>query len=88
MNPGYRIGANPSYPGIADDYLRTFAVLESLMPDIWLGPHNEAYNLEAKLARAKTDGIAAWVDPEGYKRFVAGKKQQFESALRREATAK
>jgi metallo-beta-lactamase class B len=88
MNPGYRIGANPSYPGIADDYRRTFALLESLNPDIWLGPHNEAYALDAKLARAKTEGIAAWIDPAGYKRFVSGKKQQFESALRRETAAK
>jgi metallo-beta-lactamase class B len=88
VNPGYRLITNPSYPGIADDYRRTFAVLESLTPDIWLAPHNEAYALDAKLARAKTEGIAAWVDPEGYKRFVAGKKQQFESALRRENAAK
>ena len=77
VNPGYRVGANPSYPGIADDYRKTFAVLESLKPDVWLTGHNEVYGLEEKL-----DG-KPWIDPEGYKHFVAGKKAQFEAALQR-----
>jgi metallo-beta-lactamase class B len=34
VNPGYRLVVNPSYPGIADDYRRTFRMLESMKPDI------------------------------------------------------
>jgi metallo-beta-lactamase class B len=33
VNPGTRLVKNPSYPGILEDYRRTFAVLESLHPD-------------------------------------------------------
>lgn len=81
FNPGYRLAKNPSYPGIADDYRRTHHRLEMLKPDIWLAQHNEYYDLEGKRARAKTEGINAWIDPEGYREFVAGKKRAFEDEM-------
>ncbi len=84
FNPGYRLLKNPSYPGIADDYRRTHHFLEMLRPDIWLAQHNEYYDLEGKRARAKTEGVRAWIDPEGYRRFVAGKKRAFEDQLDKE----
>ncbi len=83
VNPGYRVGRNPSYPGIGDNYRRTFRTLERLKPDIWLAPHNEVDDLDAKLARAAKEGAAAWIDPEGYKRFVAEQKAKFEISARR-----
>ena len=73
FNPGYRLVKNPSYPGIADDYRRTYHVLEMLKPDIWLAQHNEYYDLEGKRARAATEGVKAWIDPEGFRRWVASK---------------
>ena len=80
VNPGYRVAGNPSYKGIADDYRRTFHTLEGLKPDIWLAPHTTACDFEAKLAKSRKDGVIAWVDPEGYKKFVAGAKAKFEAA--------
>jgi metallo-beta-lactamase class B len=84
VNPGYRLVKNPSYPGIADDYRRTFQVLDSLAPDIWLAPHPEVFDFEGKRARATTEGVAAWVDPDGYRRFVAATRAKFEAALEAE----
>lgn len=84
VNPGYRVAKDPSYKGIGEDYLRTFNFLEGLKPDIWLNPHNEMYGLNDKLARAAKDGAAAWVDPEGYKKFVARQKAKFEAAVEKE----
>lgn len=81
FNPGYRIAKNPSYPGIAEDYRRTHHALEMLKPDIWLAQHNEYYDLEGKRRRAETGGINAWIDPEGYRRFIAGKKRAFEDQV-------
>lgn len=88
VNPGYRVAVKPSYLGIGDDYRRAFRVLESLTPDIWLTPHNEVYGLEAKLAKAAKAGPAAWVDPEGYKKYVAAQKQAFTAAAAREQRRK
>ena len=81
FNPGYRLVKGPSYPGIAEDYRRTHHFLEMLKPDIWLAQHNEYYDLEGKRKRAETEGVAAWVDPEGYRRFIAGKKRAFEDEV-------
>ena len=81
FNPGYRLVKSPSYPGIADDYRRTLHALEMLKPDIWLAQHNEYYDLEGKRTRARTEGVNAWVDPEGYRRWIAGKKRAFEDEV-------
>jgi metallo-beta-lactamase class B len=81
FNPGYRVAKDPIYPGINADYRRTHHFLEMLKPDIWLAQHNEYYDLEGKRKRALTDGIKAWIDPEGYRRFIAGKKRAFEDEV-------
>ena len=81
FNPGYRVAKNPSYPGITEDYRRTHHVLEMLKPAIWLAQHNEYYDFEGKRQRAQTEGVKAWIDPEGYRRFVAAKKRAFEDEV-------
>jgi metallo-beta-lactamase class B len=84
-NPGYRLAtSNPSYPGIAEDFRRTHHVLEMMKPDIWLAQHNEYYDLEGKRRRAEKEGVAAWVDPDGYRRFISGKKRAFEDQVDKE----
>lgn len=87
FNPGYRLAKDPSYPGIADDYRRTHHFLEMLKPDIWLAQHNEYYDLEGKRKRAETERVNAWIDPEGYRRWVAGKKRAFDDEIDAESGA-
>ncbi|WP_244941456.1 subclass B3 metallo-beta-lactamase [Bradyrhizobium yuanmingense] len=87
FNPGYRVAKNPSYPGITDDYRKTHHALEMIKPDIWLAQHNEYYDLEGKRKRAETEGVAAWIDAEGYRRFIAGKKRAFEDEVDEELGA-
>ena len=84
VNPGYRVAKDPSYPGIADDYRRTFRVLEGLKPDIWLCPHKEMFNFEAKRERALKVGTRAWVDPLGYRKWVAAQRAKFEATVKQQ----
>jgi metallo-beta-lactamase class B len=86
VNPGYRLARDPSYPGIADDYRRTLHTFETLKPDVWLLPHNQPYDFDRKRARAAKDGVRAWVDPEGYRKWAASQRTGFETALTRELT--
>lgn len=82
FNPGYRVSArNPSYPGIEDDYRRTLHAWEVFKPDIWLAHHTEYFGMDAKRKRAAAEGVAAWIDPEGYRQFVAGKRRAFEDEM-------
>jgi metallo-beta-lactamase class B len=85
VNPGYRLVENPSYPGIADDYRRTFATLAALSPDIWLTPHTQPFDWDAKRARVATQGVDAWVDPAGYREWVTVQRRRFEAAMARES---
>lgn len=80
----YRFLKRPSYPGIAEDYARTFEMLGSFMPDIWLGAHTEAFGFRKKAARAATDGVNAWIDPDGYRRMLAADKAKVEARIARE----
>jgi metallo-beta-lactamase class B len=81
LNPGTHLVRDPSYPGILQDYRRAVALLESLQPDIFLAPHASQCGLELKRARAATDGPAAFVDPDGYRAFVAAGKAAIEQQV-------
>jgi metallo-beta-lactamase class B len=85
VNPNYRLVVNPSYPGIADDYRRTFRMLESLAPDVFLASHPETFDFEGRRARAATEGVSAWVDPDGYRHWLADQKTLFDQAVAKEA---
>ncbi|WP_459557451.1 MBL fold metallo-hydrolase [Lacunimicrobium album] len=82
INPGVQLVSQPSYEGITEDYRRTFEILEKQTPDIWLHYTNELHGFRERLARAKKAGARAWVDPDGYRRWVAGEKRIFEKRLK------
>ncbi|MGD9691266.1 MAG: subclass B3 metallo-beta-lactamase [Phycisphaerales bacterium] len=81
VNPGYRLGGEESYPGIAEDYRRTFEVLEGLRPDVWLAAHTEWFGLEKRMEAAKTEGLKAWLNREEYGRWVGGRRRAFERVV-------
>ena len=87
VNPGYKLVKNPLYPQIADDYTRMFQVLKSLPCDVFLGAHGNYYDMEEKFARMKKGGANPFIDPDGYKRYVAEREQTFRSELEKQTVA-
>ena len=79
----YRFVGKESYPGIAADFERTFAVLEALPVQIFLAPHGGFFDLAGKRERAASGmGLRnPWVDPAGYKAWVARAKGAFLAAV-------
>jgi metallo-beta-lactamase class B len=77
---------NAVYPQIVEDYERTWRVLRSLPCDIFLGAHGSYFGLEEKYPLRKK-GANPFVDPAGYKKFVAQKEQDFRSELSRQKSA-
>lgn len=73
-----------SYPGIVEDFEHSFAVLQALPCDIFLGAHGKYFDMQRKLARMPAEGVAVWIDPEGYKRAVMEAKAEFEARLARD----
>jgi metallo-beta-lactamase class B len=85
VNPGYKLVGNKAYPEIAEDYKHGFEVLKSLPCDVFLGSHGSYYGLKAKYERWKAGDKDAFIDPEGYKRFVERHEQAFEAELNRQS---
>jgi glyoxylase-like metal-dependent hydrolase (beta-lactamase superfamily II) len=84
VNAGYTLVGNKIYPEIATDYERTFKVLKSLPCDLFLGAHGDYFNLTAKYARLKGGGTNPFVDPDGYKKYVAERERAFRRELARQ----
>jgi len=87
VNPGYKLIGNAAYPQIAEDYERMWRVLRSLPCDIFLGAHGSYFGLEEKYPRLKEGGAIPFVDPDGYKRYIAQKEQDFRTELARQKLA-
>ncbi|MGH9647052.1 MAG: subclass B3 metallo-beta-lactamase, partial [Bryobacteraceae bacterium] len=77
VNPGYILVGNKNYPGIADDYVKTFAVLKGLPCDLFLGAHGAYFGLKAKYETMKAGGSNPFIDPSGYKTYVAEREDTF-----------
>jgi metallo-beta-lactamase class B len=77
VNPGYKLVNNSAYSQIAQDFETTFRVLKSLHCDIFLGAHGSYYGMIVKHRRLKAGGRNPFVDPEGYKKYVARKRAGF-----------
>jgi metallo-beta-lactamase class B len=87
VNDGYRLVNNTAYPAIAADYEKMFRVLKSLPCDIFLGAHGNYFDMEAKYARIKDGVPSVFVDPEGYRKYVANKEQAFKTELAKQRAA-
>ena len=81
VNPGYQLVNNKDYPEIADDFARTFKVLKSLPCDVFLGAHGGYYGMVERHALLKTSKANPFVNPQGYRDYVALKERAFRKTL-------
>ncbi len=84
VNPGYILVGNKKYPAIAEDYVKTFAVLKSLPCDIFLGAHGAYFGLKAKYEKMKSGGANPFIDADGYRAFVAEREATFRKEWERQ----
>jgi metallo-beta-lactamase class B len=84
VNPGYVLVGNKDYPGIADDYVKTFAVLKGLPCDIFLGAHGAYFGMKAKYQKMQAGDANALIDPDGYKAYVAERDDTFRKEWERQ----
>lgn len=72
----YRLTDNPRYPDAVQDYRRQFAILKALACDVFLASHGNFFELQEKIA-----GKQSFVDPDGYRAFVADAERHFEERV-------
>jgi len=84
VNPGYVLVGNTKYPQIANDYVKTFAVLKSLPCDVFLGAHGAYFSMKAKYEKMKAGGANAFIDPEGYRAYITERESSFRNEWERQ----
>jgi metallo-beta-lactamase class B len=77
VNPGYQLVNNKDYPEIAADFAKTFKVLKSLPCDVFLGAHGSYYGMVERYGLLQKGKADAFVNPQGYKEYVASKEKAF-----------
>jgi metallo-beta-lactamase class B len=86
VNPGYKLVNNALYPQIASEYEKMFRVLKSLRCDVFLGAHGNYYGMEKKYAQVGK-GANPFVDPDGYRAYVAERERTFRAELAKQTAA-
>ena len=84
VNDGYILVGNTKYPQIAQDYVKTFALLKSLPCDLFLGAHGAYFGLKAKYEKMKLGGPNPFIDPDGYRAYVAERENAFRKEWERQ----
>ncbi len=84
VNPGYVLVGNKKYPQIAEDYVKTFSVLKSLPCDLFLGAHGSYFDLIGKYEKMKAGGPNPFIDPDGYRAYVAERDEAFHKEWERQ----
>lgn len=77
LNSGTKLVKNVAYPGIASDYKRGFETLKALPCDLFLGAHGTYFGLDTKLKRFNAGDKNAFIDPDGYRAFIAEREADF-----------
>jgi metallo-beta-lactamase class B len=84
----YHLVATPnhpaSYPGIAEDFQHTFALLQRLPCDVFLGAHGGYFSMLEKLKHYQKDGPRVFIDSAGYRAYVVEAQVTFERTLRKQ----
>ena len=89
VNPGYRLVDNKDYPEIAADFEKTFQILKALPCEVFLGAHGGYYGMIEKYELSKREPEKnPFVDPEGYRAYVALKEKAFHETLEQQRGTK
>ncbi|HYE47582.1 MAG TPA: subclass B3 metallo-beta-lactamase [Caulobacter sp.] len=83
-----RLAPNPQYPGIVDDYRRTFVKLGKMEADVFLAPHPEQMGLWSKKAAMGPGKPNPFVDPTELPKVTARMEADFKAQLAKQEAAK
>ena len=76
-----RLVNNKNYPEIAEDFGRSIKVYKTLSPDVFLAAHSWFFDLAGKYKRLGSGGANPYVDPAGYKAWVANMEKNYNMLL-------
>ncbi len=82
-----RLVGNPTYPGIVDDYRKTFVAARGIIADVFLAPHPEMFKLDEKRPLIGKYGVNPFVKAGEFHAFVKDAEKAFEEGLAKQKAA-
>ena len=83
INPGVKMVNNPTWAGVADAYVQSFAKLKALPCDVFLGPHTQFFSMVDKLKRLGKQPNP-FIDPQGLGAYIASYERAYHEQIQRE----
>ena len=66
INQGKRLVVDPTYPGVAEDFAKTFRRQKAMEIDVWVAAHGSQYGLHDKFKPGDPYSPDTFVDPAGF----------------------
>ena len=88
INPGVKVSGMPKYPGITQDYARTFHDQKEMKIDVWLASHAGQFKLHEKYRPGDPYNPDRFVDPKGFHESVERLEKLYRDQLAEERKAK
>jgi len=88
INPGVTVSGMPKYPGIAQDYARTFRRQKDMAIDVWLASHASQFAMHDKYKPGDPYNPDRFVDPKGFRAAVERLENIYLEQLNRERKSK
>jgi metallo-beta-lactamase class B len=77
---------HPTYPGIVDDYRKTFERVGDIKGDVFLAPHPEMYDMPGKRARMAPGAPNPFVNAKDFPAYIETLKKDFEASLAKQTS--
>jgi len=87
INPGVKVTGMPKYPGILQDYARTFHDQKEMKIDVWLASHAAQFKLHEKYKPGDAYNPDRFVDPKGFREAVEKLEKTYQDQLASERAA-
>jgi metallo-beta-lactamase class B len=82
-----RVVGSLSYPGIAEDYKKTFASAKGIIADVFLAPHPEMFKMAEKVPNIGKYGVNPFVKAGEFHAYVREAEKAFDEGLAKQKAA-
>jgi metallo-beta-lactamase class B len=88
INPGVTVTGMATYPGIQQDYARTFAAQQAMKIDVFLSSHASQFRMHDKYKPGDPYNPDRFVDPKGFLEAVSRLEKAYLDQMARERAGK
>lgn len=84
INAGKRLVVDPTYPGVSEDFARTYASQKAMDVDVWVSAHGGQYSLHDKYEPGQAYSPETFVDPQGFQAAIEALEEAYLEQLAEE----